>query len=93
MFPNYPKSAEIQINCISDTATATFDVEFDKSPVTPTCIKNYLAHHGWRVVVNHPDTGEDLWQCDHAHAQNGYYKWEQAVAMQMFIFMNLGPAT
>lgn len=91
MFRNYPSMARVRTSNNGNPGHVMFDLEFDHSAETPACIENYLMHHGWKKVSQHPDTGEDLWQHSMDQAEYGYYKWEQAVAFQMFLFFNIGP--
>lgn len=94
MFRNYPGPAKIKINSDGhEIGTAKFAIAFDQDSDTPDCIMEFLRHHGWSNLGTHPDTMQDLWQSKEDHAEYGYYTWEQAVAMQMFIFMNIGPKT
>lgn len=58
----------------------------------PETVRGFLDSHGWRCVGHHPDTSEPLWYLEGGHGTEfGYFKWEQAVAYQMFLFMNIGP--
>lgn len=92
MFRNYPSPTKVSINSSGhEIGHAKFAVEFDQDSDTPECIRDFLRSHGWSNYGSHPDTREDLWQSKEDHTEYGYYKWEQAVAMQMFIFMNIGP--
>lgn len=90
MFRYPPSKTRVRTSSNGNTGLVMFDLESDHSAKTPSCIANYLMQHGWAMVSEHLDTGEDLWQHKIEEAEYGYFKWEQAVAFQMFIFMNLG---
>ena len=91
MNQSYPRRTSILVNSGIDNEVK-FDLNFDQDTATPDVIADYLRHHGWTCVGTHPDTAEDLWQNQSLEVTNyGYYRWEQAVAFQMFLFMNIGP--
>jgi len=88
---SYPRQTAVRITSNGNANQAAFDLDFDQDVDTPDVIAEYLRQHEWSCVGTHPDTAEDLWQHKDERMAYGYYKWEQAVAFQMFLFMNLGP--
>jgi hypothetical protein len=96
MFLSTPKPAKIYAE--SKTQGMSLEMEslslgFDTNAVTPTLVRDYLLSRGWIACDHHPDTSEELFTNPNmTETDGGLYKWEQAVAFEMFVFMNLGPS-
>jgi len=90
MFRHFPQHTKVLVNTPQD-GHINLELDFDESEYTPDVIGEYLIHHGWTRTAAHPDTQQDLFQHHGmSETESGYYTWEQAVAFQLFLFMNIG---
>lgn len=92
MFGTYPRNTTVRVSGNGNPNQICLDLDGEKDQYTPGPVGDWLRKQGWNPVGTHPDTDADLWQ----HSNNvgyptGYFLWEQAVAYEMFLFMNIGP--